>query len=48
MNDLLFVLCLFALAGIMCLFGIMYAVFGILGYFQRCEARLDMLGDDEL
>lgn len=45
MSDLLFVLCLFALAGIMCLFGIMYAVFGILGYFQRCESRI---GDDEL
>lgn len=47
MNYLLFVLILFVLAGIMCLFGIMYALFGILGYFQRCEARADMLwGDD--
>lgn len=48
MNDLLFVFCLFTLADIMIKFGIMYALFGIYGYFQRCEARLEMIGDDEV
>lgn len=44
----LFVFALFAVASILCQFGTMYALFGIFGYFQRCESRLDMLGDDEL
>lgn len=47
MDNWLFAFSLFFLGDVLCHFGIMYALFGIYGYFQRCEKRLDMIEGDE-